>query len=1526
MLSPKINNNDIINPLYTHISECEKQLFIEYPVREVSLHKLRVQSRNAFDFHINRLNYLLDPHILFMSDLFEDTMYLIGDLVASNSNSGYYRALSHFCKHRTGKGLVSYFTTSDLSKIFDDFFGFKVQSQDTDYSDYFNCVRGYLSKFEEIKESPVYKKLYKFVMYILSSSVFSKIGLTFEGLRYSKIEAEALRKKYHMGTDFFCTVLDTLLFVCERGYQCMRTGSMDPMYHSGTQYEKWYEKYLTIKTQSTQLSNPEPHGFTRFSFLSDLNDHIEKGEAMYAHAVRVGTFEKKLLLSYVSELKLIKSVDCTKKAAQQERKAPFSILLYGGSSVAKSTLSKLLFYQYGKTFNLPTGDEFRYTRNAINKYWDNFCSSQWCIQLDDIAFLRPSGSPDPTLMEMLQVNNNVPFVPVQADIADKGRTPVTSRFLIATTNTEDLNATSYFSCPLAVQRRLPFIVDVQPKAEYSKYGSMIDGAKLPPIEDGEYPNYWNFIIKAVKPFGVDRKHQKATICTVHEFTDIYQFVAWFSEQAIEHERIQNKSEDCDNYMSQVTLCSGCHVPNKHCICEKPDSDSNCNSLGMQSSDDLTVYRQSIVDELTEIELERLCPDIREKLYDNVGFFKYYYMCFICIWLKLYFTNRFIHKITDLFCYNFLYRESKRVVIDRRVWQSLFAYMGDLIQYKFYSNPLLYKIMIALTTCLSFYKIYNKFSLPTFTTQDLDSNIKIDNIIGKKPKEDKEEIHNVWYKDQYVTTDIDIPIMSSSYKSLDSDIVINKLFSNCVHFRSIRPTMQNRSTRAICVGGHLYICNSHGIYTDDEFDLEIIQGPKETGITSNITTKITQSQIFRVPHTDIAFVTLRCLPPKKKVINLFHKLSYQGKGKGYYLSRNPDGSKYFQRVENIVQKNIQHDEVKLPSTSWTGYVQSPTEIGMCGSIMVMDSGNGPMILGIHILGGSNHVVSHPVTVEDIENHISSQEILLVQAGSPVLSAPGYERNLDSLHVKSPARYISQGSAHVFGSFTGFRPKSASKVQKTLLADNLFNKGFKSLYGPPVMKTWEPWHLALKDMVKPVSKINENILNICVESFTEDILSGLSVEDLASLHAYDQFTAVNGANNVAYVDKINRNTSAGNPFKKSKQYFLEPIEAQHGLQDPVQVTPEIQERIDDCMSKYRSGTAYAPNFCAHLKDEPVTFKKIEMKKTRVFTGAPMDWSIVVRQQLLPFIRLVQSNRFLFESAPGTVAQSEEWNEIRDYLTHFGPDRIVAGDYVKFDKQMSSVIILAAFDIIINIYRRAGWSQEELLVIQGIAEDTAFSWCDFNGDLIQFFGTNPSGHPLTVIINGLVNSLYMRYCYYILNPEHEVRSFKKNIHLLTYGDDNIMNVNRLINWFFHTSIMQNLKMIDVGYTMADKEAESVPFIHIDQSGFLKRGWRYEIDLDTHVCPLELESITKMLTYHLPSKTVSNEHLAIISVDTALREYFWHGRQIFESMHDLLINTLEECNLQAYMYDYNFPTWDGLISDFKENSKSFKRTWKSY
>jgi len=411
-------------------------------------------------------------------------------------------------------------------------------------------------------------------------------------------------------------------------------------------------------------------------------------------------------------------------------------------------------------------------------------------------------------------------------------------------------------------------------------------------------------------------------------------------------------------------------------------------------------------------------------------------------------------------------------------------------------------------------------------------------------------------------------------------------------------------------------------------------------------------------------------------------------------------------------------------------------------------------------------------------------------------------------------------------------------------------------------------------------------------------------------------VNGIPGVRFIDKMNFKSSMGEPYNKTKKAYLSGVEGDMKFDD------EVTERIARIKQMYTHNQRACPVFSGKLKDEPRATKKVAEGKVRVFTAAPADWSFVVRQYLLPVVKLMQENPFVFEASPGCTVQSLEWQSYYNFLTAFGFDRMVAGDYGKFDKKMEALIILLSFRVLRNLCARAGWSSDQLCVVDCIAEDTAYAFVNFDGDLVEFFGSNPSGHPLTVIINCIANALYMRYAFVKLCPfegttYEKARRFKEFVRLLTYGDDNTMGVSRNADWFNHTAIQSAMTDIGVEYTMADKESESRPFIHIREISYLKRSWRWDEDIGAVVGPLEEGSIHKMLTICNPSGDESPElHMASV-MSSALNEWFWHGKTKFEQERSWLWDLAQRKNLTMELEFKGFPTWFQLKERFWAASK---------
>jgi len=663
------------------------------------------------------------------------------------------------------------------------------------------------------------------------------------------------------------------------------------------------------------------------------------------------------------------------------------------------------------------------------------------------------------------------------------------------------------------------------------------------------------------------------------------------------------------------------------------------------------------------------------------------------------------------------------------------------------------------------------------------------------------------------------------------------------------------------------------------------------------------------------LTIANLPPRRDLSSLIAKKDFGGRVNGFYAITRGTGEKICLPLKNFTagRQPLIHSELPNDVEGVCALSDTPTINGDCGSPMIAMTPQGPMIVGIHTLYHARVAMSAQIWEEMFTPCV-------IQSGAPLLELEGTTIPVESLSKKSVFRYMEKGHANVYGSFSGFRRGGKSTVEISPLADSLLSEGFSVKYTKPMMKGWSPWRQAGVHMVDTITKLNPDVLEVAKKSFLKDILSNLKKDDLDMLQVYDEFTAVNGCAGVAYVDGINRNTSAGFPWKKSKKFLLKNME---DPKNPDAVIPSeaVMERMRQYEDHAKQGIRSMPVFVGHLKDEAVTYEKAAAGKTRVFTGAPFDWSILVRKYLLSSIRLMQNKRYVFESAPGTIAQSSEWDDFYHYLTAHGEDRIVAGDYSKFDKKMPPEIILASFEIIKEMCEASGnFTPEQLRVITTIGYDTAFPLVDFNGDLVMFHGSNPSGHPLTVTINGLANCLYMRYCYWILNPEHECDSFKINVNLMTYGDDNIMGVRPGIEWFNHKDISECLAHVGIGYTMADKTSESIPFINIRDASFLKRSWRYEEELEKFVCPLEWDSIEKMLMVWTISKTVSLEEQGMAVIETALRESFWYGRSTFNRMTKLMQKTVKTLNWEDWVKESTFPTFAELCKQYTIQSEKLE------
>lgn len=1394
----------------------------------------------------------------------------------------------------------------------------------------FSEFRDIITKYDDLKNTAIYKKIYKLLMYILTLSLFDKVGFTMDNFNFGVLQQETMRRKYYIGFDFYMCIVDTVTFICERGYEYYRTREVSSIICDPGKYGEWFDNFNKLKGQFIHINDPEPFKFTESSFLALLDDTLEKGHSILKHSYSLDSYQQKYISNKVSELHTMRDDLYSKRHCREDRVPPFSILVSGDSGIGKSTIKDILFYYFAKIQKLEADSSMRYTRNALANFWDGFTTSQWCIVMDDISSIHVAKAPngDPSLMEVLQIVNQVAYVPDQASLNDKGRTPMRPKLVIGTTNTENLNANAYFSCPSAAQRRFPYIIVPEVREEFRTDAQMLDSAK---VEDTEaYPDYWTWTVKRVKPrFGKDRKNL-AISETILDKADIVSFLGWYKDAIRAHDDNQNKVTKSISNIKTMELCE-CHdLPMRLCPTPK----------------EYPVESGGLIKKLQRISIKRYIlkrlPLLLPLLY--FSYLIFFGTLFYFIWLAYFLEYLHIKYITCIcaqapYYFNaidFAVRANEITMkyLNKRILHKEFrdtrAYWENLPKkMELYSKRPATLVTIA-AVCAFIgvaYKTYKKSS--TYVMQGVplskESEKTEKSVTAVVPTSKDVEKENPWFKTTFNISEIPLSNKILTSGSMDFNSFLCKIGRNCC-FASVRDAADSAGTRLRLtgIGGIVYMTNNHNIPSDGPVILSILCLPRTDGVTTNVRITLRQADILRSPENDLCFFAVSSLPTKASLLEYFADDLIRVRSNAKMIARGIHGELEMRDVKCLTAI----EQYKTPvhtGNVYFGHCSSSTQSGDCGSLVVMDSPRGRIITSLHLLGtdlksqAKGIYTSHSIQVTKTIIHQALDHFRLQSCGSePIsLSSESASRSLTELHFKSPFRYIENGVAEVYGSFAGFRRANKSRVMRTPMFDYLYEHGFEEKYTKPLMSGYLPWRVALLDMVKPHESIDSTALSHCVDSFFNDIVGKISDDIKTDVLVYSDFTAINGAAGVTYVDLMKRSTSAGNPWKKKKIFFLEDDTPQHGLQEPVKATEEIMERVREIESSYRRGNRVYPNFCAHLKDEPVTFAKREAGKTRVFTGAPMDFSIVNRKYFLSIIRLMQRNRFIFECGPGTISQSTEWDEIYHYLTTFSDEHIVAGDYKSFDKHMHPEFMLAAFDIIYKVCEHSGnYDEEDLRAISTMAMDVTYPYVDYNGDLVQFVGVNPSGHPLTVIINGLVNCLYIRYVYYMLNPKRTCSDFKENVKLMTYGDDNIMGINPDIPWFNHTTIRSALSTFGVVYTMADKTAVSVPYIKISEASFLKRTWRYDRDVGYYLCPLDEESIERSLMTWVLSKTIGPDEQCSEIIRSASEEYFWYGKEKFLTKKKLLQDLISHLSLELWFEDQPLNTWYELHKRYREMS----------
>lgn len=386
--------------------------------------------------------------------------------------------------------------------------------------------------------------------------------------------------------------------------------------------------------------------------------------------------------------------------------------------------------------------------------------------------------------------------------------------------------------------------------------------------------------------------------------------------------------------------------------------------------------------------------------------------------------------------------------------------------------------------------------------------------------------------------------------------------------------------------------------------------------------------------------------------------------------------------------------------------------------------------------------------------------------------------------------------------------------------------------------DPMKLAMKKADVAPTYVNAEILEACVE----DVLSMYSADRSRDMRPLTLEQSIRGIPGDPYVQSLNRKSSPGYPWihqrtsGRGKEQWL-------GTAEEFNFTDrDFLRAYHKRMQAAAKGIRIPTLWIDTLKDELRPIPRVLAGKTRLFSVGEMTFNIAVRRYFLPVVAHLMQHRIDYEICVGVNPYSVDWERIAKRMLSKGCN-IIAGDFSNFDGSLLGDFLWAAFDILCALSEA---SEQEKQIMFVLYSDIAHS-NHLNGNTIYGWNhSQPSGNPLTVVINSVINSLIVRYAWMVVMKDTEfygMKAFHTHCATVNFGDDNLINISsEVIERFNMMTITDAFATFGFTYTDEHKSLEVLRARSLKEVSFLKRGFTFDHDLFRWKAPLVEESVLEM------------------------------------------------------------------------------------
>jgi len=628
--------------------------------------------------------------------------------------------------------------------------------------------------------------------------------------------------------------------------------------------------------------------------------------------------------------------------------------------------------------------------------------------------------------------------------------------------------------------------------------------------------------------------------------------------------------------------------------------------------------------------------------------------------------------------------------------------------------------------------------------------------------------------------------------------------------------------------------------------------------------------------------------------------------------------------------IQSTHEVLPRTGIIYQKRDPTIEGDCGS-MLFTKNNPHGLVGFHCAGDAQGNCAAAVMKIAWIREFQKKTVNLSPEGSnPMPFGMGDDIDLNPYSLGEAITTEFDERHTVLQRFTvgshvtpvAYMPHSRVRPKTELsygiLYEPLQRHGMPVEHGPPSFHVDRDHDGTLEAIHNGMKTINPALLKHAIADYVgplKDVVKRLSASKIPPL---DLSQVLNGVEDNRFIGPMKETTAAGFGAKGKKTRDF--IEVSYDVTGKKVLAPTalLERKFEEGLKRLERGERLNPVFRTSLKDEPVKLNidTGEPKKlNRVFYSCQTDTLCLAKSLFAPIAAAIFEFPLVSECAGGLNSFGDEWGMAYEYLVEFGKDKILAGDYKNWDHSVSSQLIRACGMCCIHVAEALGYTEQQMIALNGLISDIAVSYVAFNGCLSSFDGLMPSGTFCTLLFNSIANSLIHRCAFFAPGfegtYEHNTGlEFRDYNHFLFLGDDSIGG-SKIMS---QRDVQSFTSSVGLVYTDDKKSLDHIDaYQHIDDVNFCKRTFRYEPYLGHYLAPLALSSIDKALLMFREGEMDPITY-AVQSVESQMREYARHDNTTFEQRKLMVTNACLDAGIYLFVSEVLAKSREDWLDDFNK------------